>query len=103
MRNILFCGLVVVILVSCSTQKAFLERRDEGDYELRVSGTSHFILWGLFNYSGDRKDIIDVSSICGDEEVAWVQSKYEPGDLLFGIVTIGLYAPRSYKVYCKTS
>jgi len=42
------------------------------------------------------------ANICGGaDKVAKVQSKLEPKDLFFGIITLGIYTPHTANVYCQ--
>ena len=66
-------------------------------YRPHYEESKHFFLWGLI---GDHR--VDVKSICTIEQpVIQMQSKFTALDLLYGGVTLGLYLPRTAKVWCK--
>jgi len=44
---------------------------------------------------------IDVKAICGDKEVRQLQTIDQFTDRLLGLVTLGIYSPRTAKVWCE--
>lgn len=72
------------------------------EYRAAVSGSpsyqkrKHFYLGGLV---GERR--VDVKQICGDRKVIQMQSQQTFVDGLLGLITIGIYAPHSVKVWCE--
>ena len=59
-----------------------------------VSETGHFFLAGLV---GDKT--IPVYALC-PTGVSRIQSKFTFGDRLLGIITLGIYTPRTYDIEC---
>lgn len=78
------CGTVTI-----SNSKDKLTR--EPDYQQRKS----FFVFGLV-----RKHYVNVDEVCGDKEVVQMQSQYTALDTFLSIVTIGIYTPRTAKVWC---
>ena len=53
----------------------------------------------LFGIVGEPH--IDVKAICGDKEVRQLQTIDQFTDRLLGGVTLGIYSPRTAKVWCE--
>ncbi|RUO23910.1 Bor family protein [Aliidiomarina minuta] len=54
-----------------------------------------FFLWGL---AGEHR--IDVAEVCGGNEPRQMQSLHTPVDGVLNIVTLGIYAPLTARVWC---
>jgi hypothetical protein len=55
-----------------------------------------FFLWGLVGESH-----IDTKTVCGGKRATQMQSQQTFVDGLLGLVTLGIYAPQSAKVWCS--
>ncbi len=55
-----------------------------------------FFLWGLVGESH-----IDTKAVCGGKKVVQMQSQRTFVDGLLGLVTLGIYAPESARVWCS--
>lgn len=55
-----------------------------------------FYWWGL---SGEHR--INVKEVCADKGVAQMQTQQTFEDGLLGVITLGIYAPHTAKVWCK--
>jgi hypothetical protein len=55
-----------------------------------------FYLWGLVGESH-----IDTTKVCAKSQPVQMQSQVTPVDALLGLITLGIYAPESAKVWCK--
>lgn len=53
----------------------------------------------LFGLVGEPH--VDVKAICGDKGVRQLQTIDQFTDRLLGIVTLGIYSPRTAKVWCE--
>ena len=88
--------LAALMLAGCA---AVTVRPDGGG---RVAGAPDFqesrsyFLWGLIG-----EHTIDVAEICGKSGVEQFQSIFTFGDGLLGVVTLGLYTPKTAKVWCN--
>ncbi len=60
------------------------------------SKSEHFFLVGLIGKSN-----IDVNQVCGGRKVVQMQSQQTFVDGLLGIITLGIYAPHTAKVWCE--
>ena len=65
-------------------------------YRPHYEESKHFFLWGLI---GEHH--IDVTTICRERPVKQMQTKYSAMDVLYSTLTIGLYLPRTAKVWCE--
>lgn len=87
--------LIAVVTTACST--VTIEQQGEAstsrapDYQK----TQKYYFWGLV---GERH--INTSSICGDRPVTQVQSQQTFTNGFFNLITLGIYAPHTAKVWC---
>ena len=58
--------------------------------------SKNYFFWGLGGVH-----TIDVAAICGERNVTQFQSRYEALDVAYGIVTLGLYMPKTARVWCE--
>ncbi len=89
----------LLFLSSCATQRGIMQDRVMNDNKGRLAynETSHFFFWGL-----GQEDTIDVLKICKRRSnVSYVESKLTGSNGFLTAITLGLYAPRNKKVYCK--
>ena len=98
-RRFLFPLLGLALILShsaCSTvtikQKGKARLSTEPDYESRKS----YFLWGLV---GEHS--VDAKKICGRSAVRQMQAQDTFVDSLLGIITLGIYRPRTAKVWCN--
>lgn len=68
------------------------KRIDRPDYEEQ----KEFWLFGLVN-----EHAVDVKPICSGGKVEQMQTQSTFVDSLIGVVTLGIYTPRSVRVWCK--
>jgi hypothetical protein len=64
---------------------------NQSTFEIR----NHFWLWGLVGEAH-----VDARTACGDRKVDQMQSVYTGTDLILNLATLGIYAPRSARVWC---
>ena len=62
------------------------------DFEQRQD----FYLWGLVG-----ENHVDTKAVCGKNGATQMQSQMTFVDGLLGLVTLGIYAPQSARVWCK--
>jgi hypothetical protein len=53
----------------------------------------------VFGLVGDQS--VDVSAVCGTRKPVQMQAQSTFVDSLLGIVTLGIYAPRSVRIWCE--
>ena len=93
---LIFCGFVV--LSGCSRQMIDLTSvSDRSGTILMENSSSDFFLGGLL-----QSHTIDAVRVCGGrDKVAYVATVRSVQDMVLTWITLGLYAPRGYEVYCK--
>ena len=93
---LIFCGFVV--LSGCSRQMIDLTSVGDRSGEiLKENSSSDFFLGGLL-----QSHTIDAVRVCGGrDKVAYVATVKGLQDMVLTWITLGLYAPRAYEVYCK--
>ena len=42
----------------------------------------------------------DVKKICGDKKVLQIQSQGTVSNVIFGILTLGIYSPHTARIWC---
>ena len=92
------CLIIVVtmLLASCSTQTFNVSGMPMS--KLRTDNMQTFFISGL-----GQEQKIDAGNVCGGpERVAKVQVKQTFLDGLLGGLTLGIYTPRTAKVFCTS-
>jgi len=88
---------VVVLGVSCSSQTTLYN--NSMNQTLTKQGTHHFFVWGIGQIKQEN-----VEQVCGDiSKVAKTRTIATLPNLLGSIVTLGLWLPRTYEVYCSNT
>ena len=87
--------LTASFLVACAKQDFEIGSWAGG--RLAVDQTSHFVFWGV----GQTDRINPVRACDGADKVAHVEAELTVPNYLLAVVTLGIYAPRQYRIYCK--
>ncbi|GHU28700.1 hypothetical protein FACS1894152_6650 [Bacilli bacterium] len=85
--------LLPILMCSCSTQKFVF---DVSRSEPTASKTAHFFIGGI-----GQTESMNPEEICGKGNVAAVEAQYSVINVLLTGVTWGIYAPKTFNVYCK--
>ena len=95
MKKLLSTLLVSAVLLSgCATQTAYVNGKGG---RLAYEESQTFFINGV----GQEK-IVNAVEICQEEQnIAKVESQWEGKDILWAIVTLGIYTPRTARVYCS--
>lgn len=91
--------LIISIAVGVSGCAAVnITQSGESDLQYRphYEESKHFFLWGLF-----PEHHINVKEICPNQPVKQMQTKYSAWDVLWSGLSLGLYTPRTAKVWCE--
>jgi hypothetical protein len=87
--------VLALILAGCST----VTLRPEGTGKLATEPTHeetlNYYFWGL---RGEHR--VDVRAICGDRQVEQMQAQDTFGNRVLTVLTLGIYYPRSVRVWC---
>ncbi len=103
MKNLLLkisvLSLLLGFMTACHTQRHFTN--DKARYEYKSAtihkGRSDFFIGGI-----GQTDTINAVEICGKEEnIQAVETKLPFLHGLIGVLTLSIYTPREYSVYCK--
>jgi len=92
----LVIAAAVVGITSCST----VTIRPDGKNQVLSNNPNYeesqsYFLWGLAG-----ENFVDVVEICEGKEVIQMQSQFTFVDQLLGGITLGLYSPKTAKVWC---
>ena len=105
MKNSIFKISIICLIVSaitaCHTQRIYTN--DKSPYAYK-SGTKHQGISNFFIGGIGQTDKIDAVKICGSEEnIQAVESKLPFLYGLVGTLTLSIYSPREYTVYCANN
>lgn len=95
--------IAAVMLISCVSVSAcstilFVRSPERRIYTDAVYESSKpFFLFGLV---GDEYDIY-ADRICLGKDIDQVAIEYTPNNVLTGILTLGIYTPRTVKIWCQ--
>ncbi|MBQ8482144.1 MAG: Bor family protein [Alphaproteobacteria bacterium] len=95
--TLLFCAFIIAVLSSCSTQNFEINPNPTAMEQPSYEGTNHFLLWGF-----RQVQTMHPGEACGPEGVSRVETKETFINGLLSVLTLGIYAPRDYAVYCNT-
>ncbi len=90
---------IVLLLLSFSACTTVTLRKDGGaklETEPTYEKTQDFFFWGLM---GKRHVYID--RVCNGKDAEQLQTQQTFTNSLLGLITIGIYAPRTAKVWCE--
>ena len=59
-------------------------------------GRSHFFLWGMF-----QEKNYNLANVCPINGINSIEAHWTFYDSLMGGLTMGIYAPESYSIYCN--
>lgn len=95
MRSVLLL-LLLSCLFACSAVTVRTDKnkklRHAPDYQKRFN----YYWWGL---KGEHK--VNVRLVCNSRDVEQMQVVDTAGDILLTLVTVGIYAPRTARVWCR--
>ena len=93
-----FTTLVIILSIffqSCSTVTIHPKQSGKLSTEPTFEETKNYYLWGLV---GEHR--FDVKKICGDKKVLQIQSQGTVSNVIFGILTLGIYSPHTARIWC---
>jgi len=94
--NLIFITLALM-LSGCAAVTITESGPSDFQYRPHYEESKHFFLWGLI---GEHH--IDITKICTlKQPVKQMQTKYSAMDVLWSTLTLGLYLPRTAKVWCQ--
>ena len=90
--------LVIILSIffqSCSTVTIHPKQSGKLSTEPTFEESKDYYFWGLV---GEHR--VDVKGICGDKKVLQIQSQGTVSNVIFGILTLGIYSPHTGKIWC---
>ncbi len=99
MRKILlfpFC-LVMLSLAACSTVTVTKDSHAKSISPPAYTERQHFFLWGL----APGRIAVGLKGVCSDTDVRQIQTQRTFLDGLLGFITVGLYSPRTMRIWCE--
>lgn len=98
MRLLLKTLIPCLFLVLSGCAAVTITQIGESNFENRphYEESKKFYLWGFI---GEHH--INVKEICQDKAVKQMQTKFSSWDVLWSSLSLGLYLPRTAKVWCE--
>lgn len=94
MKALITCS-IVVMLSACSSVTIQPQKIAKLSDKPTYQDSRPFFMWGLV---GEER--VNVKKVCGDQTVVQMQSQQTVIDGALGLVTLGIYAPHTVKVWC---
>lgn len=89
--------LISVALVGCANQRFNVAGEVTDTSAAKSEDSQSFFISGI-----GQKQTIDAAQACGGAaKVGGVAVEQTPLNILLGMVTMGIYTPRTARVYCK--
>lgn len=99
MRKLLICLGLVLILSGCGTDHVIrfnLAQQQNMETAPSYIGRSHFFLWGMW-----QKTDYDLTNVCYGRGIKAIETHWTFYDSFMGSMTMGIYAPESFSIYCN--
>lgn len=97
MKKFITVPLLVAFLAGCTTQTAQIAGKVTDNIKPTKSVNQHFFIGGI-----GQQETLNVLEVCGSaDKVNQVETVLSGSNLLVGVVTLGIYTPRTANVYCK--
>ena len=99
MKKILICIGLALMLSACGSDHIIrfnLTPQQNLNAKPAYSGRSHFFLWGMW-----QKTDYNLANICPVNGVKAIDAHWTFYDSLMGGLTMGIYAPESFSIYCN--
>ena len=89
-------ALALLNLVGCAAITITEQGKADFLYRPHYKESKPFFFWGML---GEHR--INTQQICRGRPVVQMQTKFEPMDILYTTLTLGIYMPRTAKVWCE--
>lgn len=97
MKKLLALFALTTLLAACTTQTAHIGAKLTDNIKPTKSIHQPFFVGGI-----GQEETLNVVEVCGSaDKVNQVETVLSGGNVLVGIVTLGIYTPRTANVYCK--
>lgn len=91
-----FVACLLALSAGCSTVTIQPEESQKLATAPTFQETRNFYFWGL---AGETR--VNVKEVCGDSTVSQMQSQQTFENGFLGVITLGIYAPHSVRVWCE--
>lgn len=96
-KSALTAVALTTLLVGCANQRFNVAGELSPTPTARSEDSQAFFVSGI-----GQKQTVDAAKVCGGaSKVEGVAVEQAPMDVLLGVVTFGIYTPRTARVYCK--
>ncbi len=99
MKKLLICIGLALSLSACGSDHVIrfnLDQQQNVPDEPSYEGRSHFFFWGMW-----QKENYNLADLCYPRGINAVDTHWTFFDSLMGGLTMGIYAPESYSIYCN--
>lgn len=99
MKKLLICIGFALALSACGTDHVMrfnISPRPSINTEPSYKGKGHFFFWGMW-----QKTNYNLTDACPTRGINAVETYWTLYDSLMGGLTMGIYAPESFYVYCN--
>jgi uncharacterized protein YceK len=94
--KILMTILVILTLSGCAAITITASGQSDFRYRPNFEQSQHFYLWGLVG-----EHTVNTRAVCKDTPVSQMQTKFSAMDVLYATLTLGIYLPRTARVWCE--
>ena len=99
MKKFLICIGLALSLSACGSDHIMrfnLNQQQNITTKPSYEGRSHFFFWGMW-----QKTDYNVANVCPMRGIKAIDAHWTFYDSLMGGLTMGIYAPESYAIYCN--
>ena len=97
MKSALIAVVAATVLAGCANQRFNVAGDLPAMPTAKAEDSQTFVVSGI----GQMKSV-DAGKVCGGaDKVTGVAVEQSATDVLFGMITLGIYTPRTARVYCK--
>lgn len=99
MKKLLICVGLALTLSACGSDHIIrfnFQPQQEVKTTPSYEGRSHFFFWGMW-----QEKNYNMSNVCPVSGVNSIENHWTLFDSLMGSLTMGIYAPESYSIYCN--
>jgi hypothetical protein len=96
MKRMITSLFLLTFLASCAQTRLY-HRGDNVDFTRQVSDETNYFVSGFL-----QEDEINAAKICGgSNKIVATETKRTTLNVIFSLITFGIYTPQTHTVYCK--
>lgn len=99
MKKLLICMGLVLTLSACGSDHIIrfnLAQQQNKKATPSYQGRSHFFFWGMW-----QEKNYNLANVCPTNGINAIENYWTFYDSFMGSMTMGIYAPESYSIYCN--